>query len=68
MKIKILNSFCLRPREDVNPGDVVEVAPYEAAFPISMGWAEPFDGEEDDRSAAAAQPSLAAGFRKGARK
>lgn len=69
MQIKILNGFCLRPRQDVQPGDVVDVAPYEAALPLERGWAIPFDGEADAAEASAPQPSLAAGvFRKGARK
>ena len=69
MQIKILTGFCLRPREDVQPGDVVDVAPHEAAHPIERGWAIPFDGEADAGNAAQPQPSLAAGvFRKGARK
>lgn len=69
MKIKILTGFCLRAREDVRPGDIVEATKYEAALPISLGWAVPFDGDAEADDAVQPQPSLAANTgRRGARK
>ena len=55
VKCKVLSGFCLGPGQDLKPGDIVELTPYQARIECDeIGRAERVPAEPDDATKAAA--------------